>query len=78
MVAEDDGTLGIVCIYQGVGAATIQKHIQRTGLPDNEITEVVNMLIIHQDPVIKLRQPDLEVAIGTPHWGVGRHQSVTS
>lgn len=50
VVSEEDGTLGTVCIYQGVDATAIREHAQRAGLPANEITEVVNTVIVRQDP----------------------------
>jgi len=40
VVAEDDGTLGTVCIYQAVSAEAIREHARRVGMPANEITAV--------------------------------------
>ena len=50
VVSEEDGTLGTACIYQGVNADAVREHAQRAGLPANEITEVVNTVIVRQDP----------------------------
>jgi len=50
VVSEEDGTLGTVCIYQGINADAVREHAQRAGLPANEITEVVNTVIVRQDP----------------------------
>jgi hypothetical protein len=51
VVGEADGTLGTVCIYQGVSAEAVREHAQRAGLPADEITEVVNTVIVRDDPV---------------------------
>lgn len=50
VVAEADGTLGTVCIYQGVDVAAVREHARRAGLPADEVTEVVNTVIVRQDP----------------------------
>lgn len=50
VVAEDDGTLGTVCIYQAVNMQAIREHAERVGMPANEITEVLNTVIIRDDP----------------------------
>jgi len=51
VVSEDDGTLGTVCIYQGVSAEAIREHARRVRMPANEITEVANTVVIRDDPV---------------------------
>jgi len=51
VVAEDDGTLGTVCIYQAVSADAIREHARRVGMPANEITEVARTVVIRDDPV---------------------------
>ena len=38
VVAEADGTLGTVCIYQAVSPEVIRTHAQRVGMPADEIT----------------------------------------
>jgi hypothetical protein len=50
VVAETDGTLGTVCIYQGVDADAVREHAERAGLPADEITEVVDTVIVREDP----------------------------
>jgi len=51
VVKEDDGTLGTVCIYQGVSPQAIREHAQRVGMPADEITEVDRTVIIREDPI---------------------------
>ena len=51
VVQESDGTLGTVCIYQGVSEHAIREHARRASLKADEITEVVNTVIIREDPV---------------------------
>ncbi|MCI0507222.1 MAG: DUF4242 domain-containing protein [Gammaproteobacteria bacterium] len=51
VVKEEDGTLGTVCIYQAVNLQAIREHAARVGMPANEITEVVNTVIIRDDPL---------------------------
>lgn len=50
VVTEDDGTLGTTCIYQGSSAAAIREHARRVGMPADEITEIVNTVVIREDP----------------------------
>jgi len=51
VVQETDGTLGTVCIYQAVSDAAIREHARRVGMPANEITPVLNTVIVRKDPV---------------------------
>ncbi|MGD8558983.1 MAG: DUF4242 domain-containing protein [Gammaproteobacteria bacterium] len=57
VVEEDDGTLGTVCIYQAVNMQAIREHAAKVGMPANEITEVINTVIIREDP-----KPDAQAA----------------
>jgi hypothetical protein len=50
VVKEDDGTLGTVCIYQARDEQAIREHAQRVGMPANEITPVVDTVVIREDP----------------------------
>jgi hypothetical protein len=50
VVAEEDGGLGTVCIYQAISPEAIREHARRAGLPANEIFEVVNTVIVRDDP----------------------------
>jgi len=50
VVAEEDGTLGTVCIYQAVSPEAIRKHAQRVGMPADEITPVADVVVVRPDP----------------------------
>ncbi len=49
VVREDDGTLGSVCLYQGVDAGALGRHAARAGLPADEITPVLGR-IVYREP----------------------------
>src|SRR4051795_11232691 len=51
VIAEEDGTLGSVCIYQAAGPEAIRKHAHRVGMPADEIWEVADTVVIRPDPV---------------------------
>jgi hypothetical protein len=51
VIAEEDGTLGSVCIYQASSPEAIRKHAQRVGMPADEIWPVADTVIIRPDPV---------------------------
>jgi Protein of unknown function (DUF4242) len=50
VLQEDDGTLGTSCIYEAESMQTIRAHAQRAGLPADEITPVVDTVIVRPDP----------------------------
>ncbi len=47
---EEDGTLGTVCIYQGVDEDAIREHAHRANLPADEIIEVADTVLVRDDP----------------------------
>lgn len=51
VLVEPDGRLGTVCIYQASSPEKVREHASRTGLPADEITEVVDTVIVRTDPV---------------------------
>ena len=51
VVAEEDGTLGSVCIYQATSPEAIRKHAQRVGMPADQIWKVAETVVIRPDPV---------------------------
>ena len=53
VIAEDDSTLGTVCIYQATDHDAIRKHADRVGMPADDIWEVADTVIIRPDPVAK-------------------------
>jgi hypothetical protein len=50
VLSEEDGTLGTVCIYQAEDEDAIMEHAQRAELPADEVIEVVNTVIVRDDP----------------------------
>jgi hypothetical protein len=50
VIAEEDGTLGSVCIYQAVSPEAIREHAQRVGMPADEIWKVADTVVIRPDP----------------------------
>jgi Nickel responsive protein SCO4226-like len=51
VVAEQDGGLGTVCIYQASSPEKIREHASRVGMPADEITEVEDTVVVRPDPV---------------------------
>lgn len=49
-LAEDDGALGTVCIYQATGPEAIREHATRSLLPCDEIVRVADTLVVREDP----------------------------
>ena len=50
VLEEEDGTLGTVCIYQAIDEDAILEHAQRAEIPADEVTPVLNTVIIRDDP----------------------------
>jgi hypothetical protein len=50
VLAEEDGTVGTVCIYQAEDEEAIIEHAQRAELPADEIIPVASTVIIRDDP----------------------------
>ena|SRR5882757_21069 len=51
VIAEEDATLGSVCIYQAVSPEAIRRHAERVGMPADEIWTVGDTVVIRPDPV---------------------------
>ena len=50
VVAEQDGTLGSLCVYQAVDADAIRRHAHQVGMPADEINEVLETVLVRPDP----------------------------
>jgi hypothetical protein len=50
VVQEDNGKLGTVCIYQGRDADAVREHARRVGMPADEISPVLDTVVIRDDP----------------------------
>ena len=51
VLAEDDGRVGTVCVYQAASPEAISDHAQRADLPVDEIIPVADTVIVRPDPV---------------------------
>jgi hypothetical protein len=50
VVADEDGSLGTVCIYQASSPEAIRDHAGRVGMPADEITLVADTVLVRPDP----------------------------
>jgi Protein of unknown function (DUF4242) len=51
VLEEEDGTLGTLCIYEAVSPEAISRHAGNTEMSADEITKVVNTVVVRDDPV---------------------------
>jgi hypothetical protein len=50
VLAEDDGSLGSICIYQATDPEAVRRHAHRVGMPADEIFDVADLVVIRPDP----------------------------
>jgi len=50
VLAESDGGLGTVCVYQASSPEAIRSHAFRAGLPVDEIVAVADTVYVRPDP----------------------------
>jgi hypothetical protein len=50
VVAEPDGTLGTVCIYEATSPEALKQHANRAELALSEIRPVVDTVLVRADP----------------------------
>lgn len=51
VLAETNGGVGTVCVYQASSPEAIRAHAERAGLPVDEIVAVADTVIVRPDPV---------------------------
>jgi hypothetical protein len=51
VLAESDGTVGTICIYQAASPEAIRRHASVAALPVDEIVKVADTVIVRPDPV---------------------------
>jgi hypothetical protein len=51
VVQEESGKLGTVCIYQGTSPEKVREQAERSGMPADEITLVLDTVLVREDPV---------------------------
>jgi hypothetical protein len=50
VVAEQDGSIGTICIFQASSPEAVRDHAQRSALPVDEIVAVVDTFVVRPDP----------------------------
>jgi len=50
VLAEQDGAVGTVCVYQASSPEAIREHARRADLPVDEIVAVADTVIVRPDP----------------------------
>jgi hypothetical protein len=50
-LAELDGTVGTVCVYQAASPEAIRRHAAAADLPVDEIVRVADTILVQPDPV---------------------------
>ena len=50
VLAEEDGRVGTVCIYQADSDEAIERHAKQADLPVDEIIKVADTVIVRPDP----------------------------
>ena len=51
VLAEADGGLGTVCVYEASSPDAIRSHAYRAGLPVDEIVGVADTVLVREDPI---------------------------
>jgi hypothetical protein len=51
VLAESDGSVGTVCIYQASSEEAIRRHATAAELPVDEIVKVADTVVVRPDPV---------------------------
>lgn len=51
VLEETDGTLGSICIYEGVSDEAIRRHASNTGMGADEVVKVADTVVVREDPV---------------------------
>ena len=50
VIAEEDGTLGSICIYQAADDDVIRRHAERVGMPADDFFDIADLVVIRPDP----------------------------
>jgi hypothetical protein len=50
VVAEGDGTLGTICIYEANDVEALREHARRVGMPADEIETIAKTVVVRPDP----------------------------
>ena len=50
VLKEANGELGTICIYEASDEEALRRHAARVGMPADEITPVVDTVVVRSDP----------------------------
>jgi thiamine biosynthesis protein ThiC len=50
VLAEEDGSVGTVCIYQASSPEAVREHASRADLPVDEVIPVADTVLVRPDP----------------------------
>ncbi len=50
VIAEDDGGLGTVCIYEASDPDAVRRHAAAVGMPADEVLRITDTVIVREDP----------------------------
>jgi hypothetical protein len=50
VLAETDGTVGTVCIYEASSPEAIHEHARRADMPADEIISLADTVVVRPDP----------------------------
>ena len=51
VLAEPNGTVGTVCIYQASSEEAVREHARRADLPADEVIPIADTVLVRPDPV---------------------------
>jgi hypothetical protein len=51
VLAEQDGSVGTICIYEAASPEAVRLHAERAELPVDEIVTVADTVVVRPDPV---------------------------
>ncbi len=50
VLAEDDGSMGTVCIYQATSPQALREHAEDAEMPVDEVIPIADTVIVREDP----------------------------
>ncbi|HUF82004.1 MAG TPA: nickel-binding protein [Burkholderiales bacterium] len=50
VIAELDGRLGTICIYEARDPAAIREHADKVGMPGDDIETIAETVVVREDP----------------------------
>ena len=50
VLAENNGSLGTVCVYQATSEDKVREHADCSGLPVDDVIQVADLIVVAPDP----------------------------